>query len=99
MCSSDLYDVIQRVKGELPMITDTIDNVTTVERQQGLQQGLRAAMRLGRLLTTGETDRLIAYLTAHPMTVEQIAETVPEEIERWIAPAGPKNGTNGPSGR
>jgi len=45
------YDVIQRVKGELPMITDTIDNVATVERQQG------------------------------------------------IAPAGPKNGTNGHSGR
>jgi len=89
------------------MITDTIDRLITVERQQGrdeglqqgLQQGLRAAMRLGRLLTAGETDRLIAYLTAHPMTVEQIAETVPEEIERWIAPAGPKNGTNGHSGR
>ena len=75
-------DVIQIVKGELPMIANTVDRVLTEERKQGLQQATQAAMRLGRLLTLKEAECLAVYLAAHPMTIEQIAQASPTEIGR-----------------
>jgi len=87
---------IRDLQGLHTMLGHNIDKMRENDRQQGLQQGLQAAMRLGRLLTAKETDRLVAYLAAHPMTVEQIAQASPAEVEGWIAPdGGTKNGTNG----
>jgi len=63
---------------------------------KGAKQATQAAMRLGRLLTLKEAECLAVYLAAHPMTIEQIAQASPAEVEGWIAPAGgTKNGTNG----
>ena len=96
------YDVIQRVKGELPMITDTIDNVTTVERQQGLQQGLQQTLELvlSRPLTEAESTRLAAHLAAHGVDLELIRamRSEPVELGAWLQPAavnGTANGANG----
>ena len=104
------YDVIQRVKGELPMITDTIDQLTTVERQQGrdeglqqgLQQGLQRSLELvlSRPLTEAESTRLAAHLAAHGVDLELIRamRSEPVELGAWLQPAavnGTANGANG----
>lgn len=91
---------IRDLQGLHTMLGQNIDKMRENDRQQGAQQGaqqaMQAAMRLGRLLSQNETAHLVAHLAAHPMTVEQIAQASPAEVEGWIAPSGgTKNGTNG----
>ena len=85
---------IRDLQGLHTMLGHNIDKMRENDRQQGAHQAMQAAMQLGRLLTATETERLVIYLAAHPMTVEQIAQASPAEVEGWLAPAsGTKNGS------
>jgi len=101
------YDVIQRVKGELPMITDTVDRLTTVERQQGRDEGKiegklegfqqTVELVLARALTEAESSRLARHLASHGVDLELIRamRSEPAALEAWLGAGASSNGANG----
>jgi len=80
------------------MITDTVDQLTTVERQRGLQQTLELV--LSRPLTEAEATRLAAHLAAHGVDLEFIRamRSEPVELEAWLQPAAVNVTANGADG-
>jgi len=85
---------IRDLQGLHTMLGHNIDKMRENDRQQGAQQVVQASLRLNRPVLPAEIDRLAAYLAAHPMTIEQIAQASPAEVEGWLAPAGgTKNGS------
>jgi len=96
------------------MITDTVDQLTTVERQQGRDEGklegklegkfegLRQTLELvlARSLTEAESLRLARYLAAHGVDLELIRamRSEPAELEAWLRAPGANGMATGTNG-
>jgi len=92
------------------MITDTIDQLTTVERQQGRDEGKTEGklevvrqgfeLVLSRPLTEAESIRLGRHIELHgvDLTTLRTMRGTPAEIEAWLRPQGPNGMAIGGNG-